>query len=73
IASMRLQAMKEGGLSVASAGARMAAQQVVGLIVSETIYIFVDEIKDVTQKGLITDKRVSCRGWKSAGPICQQS
>ncbi|CRN04631.1 hypothetical protein PYEL_03480 [Pseudomonas sp. URMO17WK12:I11] len=62
MASMRLQAMKEVGLSVASAGARMAAQQVVGLIVSETIDIFVDEIKDVTQKGLITDKKGVMQG-----------
>jgi len=57
LAALRREAMKEIGLSVASAGARMAAQQVVGLIVTETVDIFVDEIKDVTQSGLITDKK----------------
>lgn len=57
MAAMRLDALKEVGLATASAGIRMAAQQVVGLIVAETADIFVDEIKDITQKGLITDKK----------------
>lgn len=57
MAAMRLEALKEVGLATASAGVRMAAQQVVGLIVAETVDIFVDEIKDITQKGLITDKK----------------
>lgn len=57
MAAMRLDALKEVGLATASAGVRMAAQQVVGLIVAETADIFVDEIKDITQKGLITDKK----------------
>lgn len=62
MAAMRLQALKEVGLTVASAGARMAAQQVVGVIVAETVDIFVDEIKDITQKGLITDKQGVMKG-----------
>lgn len=62
MAAMRLQALKEVGLSVASAGARMAAQQVVGVIVAETVDIFVDEIKDITQQGLITDQQGVMKG-----------
>lgn len=62
LASVRLQALKEIGLSVADAGARMAAQQVVGVIVAETVDIFVDEIKDITQQGLITDKQGVLKG-----------
>jgi hypothetical protein len=62
LASIRMQALKEIGLSIADAGARMAAQQVVGVIVSETVDIFVDEIKDITQKGLITDKQGVLKG-----------
>lgn len=62
MAAMRLQALKEVGLSVASAGARMAAQQVVGVIVAETVDIFVDEIKDITQQGLITQKQGVMQG-----------
>ena len=57
LAAIRREAMKEIGFSVANAGARMAAQQVVGVIVGETVDIFVDEIKDITQRGLITDKQ----------------
>ena len=62
LSSIRLKALKEIGLSVADAGARMAAQQVVGVIVAETVDIFVDEIKDITQKGLITDKQGVLKG-----------
>jgi hypothetical protein len=51
-----LEAMKEVGLTVASAGARMAAQQVVGLIVMETVDIFVDEIKDIVKNGKFFDE-----------------
>ncbi len=57
LASLRKTAMQEIGMAVASAGARMAAQQVVGVIVAETVDIFVDEIKEITQTGLITDKK----------------
>ncbi|MFM0337975.1 hypothetical protein [Paraburkholderia fungorum] len=52
----RADAAKEIGLTVASAGARMAAQQVVGLIVVETIDIFVDEIKDIAVNGKFFDE-----------------
>jgi len=52
----RMEAMKEIGLTVASAGARMAAQQVVGLIVTETIDIFIDEIKDIIKNGKFLDE-----------------
>ena len=51
-----LDAMKDVGLTVASAGARMAAQQVVGLIILETIDIFVDEIKDIVKNGKFIDE-----------------
>jgi len=51
----RLDAAKEIGLTVASAGARMAVQQTVGLIVIETIDIFVDEIKDIVSNGRLLD------------------
>jgi len=52
----RINAAKEIGLTVASASARMAAQQVVGLIVVETIDIFVDEIKDIAVNGKFFDE-----------------
>ncbi|CAJ3034294.1 hypothetical protein BP354E_5819 [Burkholderia pseudomallei 354e] len=52
----RIDAAKEIGLTVASASARMAAQQVVGLIVVETIDIFVDEIKDIAVNGKLFDE-----------------
>ncbi|MFM0061472.1 hypothetical protein PQR64_38355 [Paraburkholderia phytofirmans] len=52
----RIDAAKEIGLTVAGAGARMAAQQVVGLIVVETIDIFVDEIKDIAVNGKFFDE-----------------
>ena len=51
-----LEAMKEIGLTVANAGVRMAAQQVVGLIVIETIDIFIDEIKDIVKNGRFVDE-----------------
>lgn len=51
----RIAAAKEVGMTVASAGMRMAAQQVVGLIVVETIDIFVDEIKDIAGNGKLMD------------------
>lgn len=52
----RIDAAKEIGLTVASASARMAAQQVVGLIVVETIDIFVDEIRDIALNGKFFDE-----------------
>ena len=56
VREQRMAAMKEIGLTVASAGVRMAAQQVVGLIVMETIDIFVDEIKDIIKNGKFFDE-----------------
>ena len=52
-----IDAMKEIGLTVASAGARMAAQQIIGLIIMETVDIFVDEIKDLVKGGNIFDEK----------------
>ncbi|MDI2590714.1 hypothetical protein POF45_04590 [Pseudomonas sp. 681] len=52
----RLQAAKEIGTTVAMTGATMAAQQVVGLIVLETIDIFVDEIRELTVNGRILNE-----------------
>jgi len=51
IAKMKVDAAKEIGVAMASSGARLAVQQVVGLIIVETIDIFVDEIKDMSIKG----------------------
>lgn len=50
------EAAKEIGLTMASTGARMAAQQVVGLIVMETVDIFIDEIKDICRNGKFFDE-----------------
>lgn len=44
-------AAKELGVAMASSGARLAVQQVVGLILVETIDIFVDEIRDMSVNG----------------------
>lgn len=52
----RIEAAKQVGLSVANASARMAAQQIVGLIMVETIDIFVDEIKDIVKNGKFLDE-----------------
>lgn len=56
VSDMRMAAIKEIGVTVASSSARMAAQQVVGLIVMETIDIFVDEIKDIINNGRFFDE-----------------
>ncbi|UTY59922.1 hypothetical protein [Massilia sp. erpn] len=55
----RLAAAKEVGMAMAKSGAAMAAQQVVGLIVVETIDVFVDEIRDFAGNC----KLVSADGW----------
>lgn len=52
----RLAAAKEVGMTAVKTGATMAAQQVVGLIVLETIDIFVDEIRDLAVKGRIINE-----------------
>ncbi|MFL9954412.1 hypothetical protein PQR65_13510 [Paraburkholderia nemoris] len=56
ISSERMEAAKAIGTSLASSGARMAAQQVVGLILLETIDIFVDEVKDIAANGKFFDE-----------------
>ena len=55
----RIDAIQEIGTTVAITGATMAAQQIVGLIVMETIDIFVDEIRDLTVNG----KLINENGW----------
>nr|WP_314545492.1 hypothetical protein [uncultured Massilia sp.] len=55
----RLDAALEVGSTVVKSGAVMAAQQVVGLIIVETIDIFVDEIRDFAAKG----KLINSDGW----------
>ena len=55
----RLTAVQEVGKTVALTGAAMAVQQVVGLIIVETIDIFTDEIKNTLEKGKI----VNTDGW----------
>ncbi|MDR1657841.1 MAG: hypothetical protein LBT47_09865 [Deltaproteobacteria bacterium] len=51
ILGMKIEAMKEIGLTVVNSATKLAVQQVVGLLVVETIDIFVDEIKDMTVNG----------------------
>lgn len=51
--SHRVDAAVEIGSTMVKTGAAMAVQQVVGLIVLETIDIFVDEIQDLTINGRI--------------------
>lgn len=55
----RLAAAKEVGITVVKTGAVMAAQQVVGLIVLETIDIFVDEIRSFAVNGRV----INGDGW----------
>lgn len=55
----RFDAAIEIGSTVVKSGAAMAAQQVVGLIVVETIDIFVDELRDFASKG----KLINADGW----------
>lgn len=55
----RLVALQEVGKTVTLTGVTMAVQQVVGLIIVETIDIFIDEIKDAVEKGKI----LNSDGW----------
>lgn len=68
----RLNAAMEVGATVVKSGAAMAAQQVVGLIVVETIDIFVDEIRNCATNG----KLINSDGWiqnsKDTGTRIQQ-
>lgn len=52
----RLAALQEVGQTIALTGAAMAAQQIVGLIVLETIDVFVDEIKLLATKGQLVNE-----------------
>lgn len=58
----QIQAVKEIGATMAITGATMAAQQIVGLIVVETIDVFMDElrrIKLVSNAGIIEEMKSS--------------
>lgn len=58
----QIQAVKEIGKTMAITGATMAAQQVVGLIVVETIDVFMDELKRVklvSSDGMIEEFKAS--------------
>ena len=55
----QLSALQEVGKTVTLTGVTMAVQQVVGLIIVETIDIFTDEIKNTVEKGKI----VNSDGW----------
>lgn len=62
IRNAKIQAAKEIGATVVLTGATMAAQQVVGLIVVETIDVFMDELKRVklvSSDGLIEELKNS--------------
>lgn len=62
IRSAKIQAVKEIGTTVALTGATMAAQQVVGLIVVETIDVFLDELKRmkfVSEEGIVEEMKLS--------------
>lgn len=62
ILSAKIQAVKEIGTTAALTGAIMAAQQIVGLIVVETIDVFMDELKKmklVSSDGLIDELKNS--------------
>ena len=62
VRSAKIQAVKEIGTTVALTGATMAAQQVVGLIVVETIDVFMDELKRmkfVSEEGIVEEMKLS--------------
>lgn len=54
--SNRLSAVKEVGETAIKTGAAMAIQQVVGLIIVETIDIFIDEFKSISKEGNIVSE-----------------
>lgn len=68
----RLAAAKEVGMTVMKTGATMAAQQVVGLIVLETIDIFVDEIRSFAVNGKIINEDGWLQNTKDATARVQQ-
>ncbi len=68
----RLDAAKEVGMTVVKTGATMAAQQVVGLIVLETIDIFLDEIRSFAVNGRIINEDGWLQNTKDATARVQQ-
>ncbi|MCH5143690.1 hypothetical protein JMF94_01175 [Desulfovibrio sp. UIB00] len=52
-----INAAKEIGRTAVESGLKMSMQQIVGLIVYETVDIFVDEIKDISETCDIFDKK----------------
>jgi len=68
----RLAAAKEVGITVVKTGAVMATQQVVGLIVLETIDIFVEEIRSFAISGRIINEDGWLQNTKDATARVQQ-
>ncbi|MGB6187278.1 MAG: hypothetical protein WBF70_01670 [Aeromonas molluscorum] len=55
----RMDALQEIGITVVKTGTAMAVQQITGLIVVETIDIFIDEIRSIARDG----KLINNEGW----------
>jgi hypothetical protein len=68
----RLVAAKEIGITALKTGAAMAAQQIVGLIVIETIDIFIDEIRNFAVNGQIFNENGLLQNTKDATTRIQQ-
>jgi len=68
----RVSAAMEVGMTVVKTGAAMAAQQVVGLIVLETIDIFVDEIRSFAVNGRVISEDGLLKNMKDATARVQQ-
>lgn len=68
----RISAAMEVGMTVVKTGAAMAAQQVVGLIVLETIDIFVDEIRSFAVSGRVISEDGWLKNTKDATARVQQ-
>ncbi|MFL1529177.1 hypothetical protein [Pseudomonas sp. O230] len=68
----RWDAAVEIGSTIALTGATMAAQQIVGLIVLETVDIFIDEIRNLTVNGRIFNEDGWLQNSKDATARIQQ-
>ncbi|MFJ2689193.1 hypothetical protein [Pseudomonas sp. NPDC087336] len=68
----RMAALQEVGQTIALTGAAMAAQQIVGLIVLETIDVFVDEIKLLATKGRVINEDGWIKNSKDAADRIQR-
>jgi len=68
----RVSAAMEVGMTVVKTGAAMAAQQVVGLIVLETIDIFLDEIRSFAANGRVISEDGLLKNMKDAKARVQQ-